>query len=85
MDFVQRATNRRVLSREENMIRFDFSKDHTGCCKLQCRGWGKRDVTGPCSHVYICVCTLLYSGFFKGGVVGQEVSTSDFQIRIQIA
>ena len=85
MDFVQSASNRRVLSWVENMIRFEFPKDHTGCCELQCRGWGKRDGTGPCSHVYICVCALLYSGFLKGGVLGQEVSTSDLQIRIQIA
>lgn len=77
MDFVQSASNQRVLSQEENMIRFEFSKDHTGCCELQCRGWVKRDATGPCSHVYICVCALLYSEFLKGRVVGQEVSTSD--------
>lgn len=76
MDFVQSAINRRVLSREENMIRFEFSKDHTGYCELQCRGWGKRDATGPCSHMDICACALLYSGFLKGRVVGQEV-TSD--------
>ena len=72
MDFVQSASNRRVLSREENMIRFEFSKDHAGCCKLQCRGWGKRDATGPCSHVYICVCTLCTLDSSKGELLAKR-------------
>ena len=77
MDFVQSASNQWVLSQAENMIRFELPRDHTGCCELQCRGWGKRDGTGPRSHVYICVYARLYSRFLKGGVLGQEVSTSD--------
>lgn len=57
MDFVQSASNRRVLSRASWSDLSFPERSHRLLWVKQCRGWGKRDGTGPRSHVYTYVCT----------------------------